>query len=234
MGWVYEVENPLFAEAKDGIQISKSDEDPPWIVVYDQLSDVLPAEWPGRLWEVRVVRRLEPQGHIGSYTRALSIQIIREDAPNRLFGQNGGAVEGVIAAAQKLSVKHCKLLSLKRSPSAGEIYSEGWKRWLKQTDPDSGSNDDDFEGVLGISGQGLRSPIGAGLTLINRYVNETARKKAGDSAFEDDEGELWLNEPWSSAESALLEAALAFGASNLFNEGEADLLLGPWNELIRQ
>jgi len=51
---------------------------------------------------------------------------------------------------------------------------------------------------------------------------------AGDAAFNEDEDDIWLVSPWREAASAMMDAAWALGAPELFSEDEREKLLQAW------
>ena len=68
--------------------------------------------------------------------------------------------------------------------------------------------------VLAVPGAGsVGSPVGDGLMVLWTCVTDSARRHAGSAAFAvDAEGDQVLLDPWSTAASALLHAAMAIGA----------------------
>lgn len=232
-GFVYASGPGLFETAQLGAVIAKDDDQPPWIVVNHKPDEVVPTLWPGKLWHVRIIDRLEPQGHIGNYTRALAVEVMREVETSLIFGEHGDAVSRVIDAARVLDMDQAKALMSERSPLAAGLYSLGWTRWLDRVGSTEASEGDSFSGVLAVSGQRSRSPIGSGLTLINRHVFSSAHREAGDAALRIDGEDVWLADPWSQASNTLCEAALALGAPALFEPGDAAALLQGWNTVFR-
>lgn len=232
-GFVYASGPGLFDNAQLGAVIAKDDDQPPWIVVTHKLDEVVPTPWPGKLWHVQIIDRLEPQGHIGNYTRALAVEVIREVETSLIFGEHGDAVSRVIDAAMLLDKDQAKALMSERSPLAADLYSLGWTRWLDRAGVEEMSDRNDFTGVLAVSSQKSKSPIGSGLTLIHRHVFNSAQREAGDAALRMDSEDVWLADPWSQASNTLCEAALALGAPALFEPGDAAALLLGWNTVFR-
>lgn len=236
-GFLYRAKNKLgpFRDAKPDDVISHPDREPPWIVVYPEVIDVGVAHWPGRLWLVQILDKIEPQDHRGNYVQCVSVQIIREMDTSLLFGQKteGRAVEGVLSLAGALTQKQAKILTEARHPKAKALQSAGYHRWLASNGEKPLTRDRDMSGVVAAGHGRSRSPIGHGLSLIHRGVWEAAERIAGETAFEEDEEERWLIEPWAGAASALMDAGWALGGPKLFSKTELEILLQAYSSLTK-
>ncbi|MEP3071189.1 hypothetical protein [Maricaulis sp.] len=233
-GFVYvpvDKTGPL-ATASPGDLIEIADRKPPWIVAYHSLGHVLLANWPGRLWLVQVVERLEPQGHRGNYTRCISVRIIREIKTHHVFGAHGEAVEEVLAYASALARPQAEQLAANRHDEAKVLQTAGWYRWLAETEKRETSDECSMDGVLAAGQGATRSPIGHGLSLVHGGVWNAAIRADGDAAIEEDEDESWLVSPWSEAASALMDAAWGKGAPEFFDEAEREILLQAWRARV--
>jgi hypothetical protein len=78
------------------------------------------------------------------------------------------------------------------------------------------------------------SPVGDGLMVLWTCVTDSARRHAGSAAFAvDAEGDQVLLDPWSTAASALLHAAMAIGAPDHVDAADAALPTAPWRIITR-
>ena len=64
-----------------GMLFDRNSDKPPWIIVDHNLETMTVANWPINLWKVQVLKPIEPQGHIGNYTRCSAIKVL-ESMPN--------------------------------------------------------------------------------------------------------------------------------------------------------
>lgn len=213
---------------------------PPWIVVNHSLERVLVTAWPGRLLRARVLppetaeeREAFAQANSNLayppfYTRAFAVEILEERPSHILFGRSGDPVGQVITAAHTLDARTAALLAASSVRGEDDAYSAVWSRWLgaEEAAPARSS------AVLAVSGRSAVSPVGHGLSVIHSEVERAARHASGAGAFSTDEdGDLSLNEPWSTASRVLRCAALAFGAPE-FVEDRAPLVAA-WNAVYR-
>lgn len=76
------------------------------------------------------------------------------------------------------------------------------------------------------------SPVGYGLSLAHQCVWDSAKREAGEDAFEEDEDEMSLEPPWSDATSTLLDPAWALGVPDLFSGAEINTLLQGWKHRV--
>ena len=220
-----------FADAEPGDVISNPGEEPPYIIVDETLADVVVARWPGVLWRAQVIEAIEPQDHRGNYTRSRSVKLLDRVDTHSLFGRHGKAVEDILRVASVLTQAQAQTLTARRHPDARALQSAGYHRWLEQ-EGQKVAEGRDMSGVV-AAGQGRsRSPIGHGLSLIHRGVWDSAQHAAGEAAFDEDEEERWLVEPWSEAAGALMDAGWALGVPDLFDEAEREILLQAWRARV--
>ncbi len=210
--------------------IANPDREPPWIVAAHTLDDVHVARWPGRLWCAEVLDPLDPQNHRGNYTTCVSVRIIEELKTEILFGKFGAKVEGVLKFAATLTLPMAERLAGARSEHTKKITSDGLHRWMAKIDAFDRDPDKDLSGVVAIGGGSLKSPIGCGLSRVHSGVWDAAKREVGEAAIEEGENDIWLTQPWSDAAGALVDAAWAFGAPELFDELEIETLLQGWNQ----
>jgi hypothetical protein len=84
--------------------------------------------------------------------------------------------------------------------------------------------------VLAVPGAGrAQSPVGEGFMLTWTCASDSARRCAGPATFTvDSEGDEVLLDPWATAATALLEAAMALGAPDLTGPADAAVLTTAW------
>lgn len=214
----------------------------PWLVVDHDISSIIVAKWPGRLWLVDVVDPITPaeMRALGSelradagYTRACGVKVIDEVPLARLFGAKGDAVVNVIDTARALTLETATRLAAARDAHAGEAQTRLWKKWLAGQTPPVVQQRDDLDGTLSIGR--LRSPVGSGLSVIHAEVGKRAEAVAGKSVWIVEQGsdDAWLAEPWSSASATLIDAALSFAVSEVSND-DREILSKAWRDVIGQ
>lgn len=212
----------------------------PWLVVDHELSSVVVAKWPGRLWLVEAIDPITPaeMKALGAtltsdagYTRAAAIRVVEEANVATLFGAHGDAVVKVIAAAQALSLDTATRLSAARDAEAAKAQTRVWKRWLAKQSPPIVERGDDLDGTLSVGR--MRSPVGCGLMVVHNEVGKRAEAIAGKTAWIVEKGsdDAWLAEPWAGASNAMVDAALAFGAPELVDE-DREILSKAWRSII--
>ena len=111
LGFTYvSAEEPAqFAGVTPGLTVGTFTDKPPWIVVDLSLSSVVVARWPGKLWEVQILRRAGEQPRVGAtYVRATAVRIERELPSATLFGKNGHAIEEVLRNASQRIAFICR------------------------------------------------------------------------------------------------------------------------------
>jgi hypothetical protein len=158
------------------------------------------------------------------------VRVLHQIPVATLFGPHGDDVLRVIGKARSIDVDDAVALGARSTPLAREAYSRAWNAWLAKVEPGSihlGTVHDD---TLAVHAGGTRSPIGGGFTVLHSVLRDRARDVAGDAAFiTDEDDETCLAEPWSTASSALLHAAMAFGAPELVSAADRHLLLEAWD-----
>lgn len=235
-GFVYvpEVEQGPMKNASAGATISTGTKQPPWIVVDISLDSIIPAKWPGKLWEVEIVEPAPEQPNsTARYTRAVTVRVLDEQPISQLFGSHGASVCQVLDKARQLEVLDVQALATSTSQTTRRAYSRAWSNWLAQVEPNSPHRGDDLSGTLAISGEKTRSPIGAGFSVLYSVFVKRARELVGDSAFlVDSEGEQSLVLEWANAFDALLAAAMAFGAPDAISPSDREALSSPWTRVF--
>lgn len=226
LGFVYvpETEQGPMNGAKAGSIIRNIDQRSPWIVVYRFLQSVLVAKWPGKLWKVEIIEVAPEQpGATGLYTRAVAVRVVEEQSVSQLFGPHGVVVCKIIEKARTLELNDVETLAESMSSLIQDAYSRAWKKWLAQSDSTH------IGKYLGDAGKGAaRSPLGGGFMVLHSQLENRARNLAGDEAFVIGDEETYLAPSWTSASSALLGAAMAYGAPELLSPADRDLLLSAW------
>jgi hypothetical protein len=238
-GYVYvsaEDGGPM-AVAKTGATIRAAKRGPPWIVVDHELSSVIVAKWPGRLWSVEVTDPVtaKDQAAVGGppissaqYTRAVGVQIAEELPASMLFGPHGDAVSTVIDAARTLNAEQAAKLSAARHPDAGRAYDRIWRAWLRDRGLQDADAEDSLDGTLATGGVRPASPINSGLSVLHNELFRRAKALSGDAATETDGDDIWLVDPWHGACAALLDVALASGAPELVGSTDGEILAFAW------
>jgi len=217
--------------AKAGSIIRNIDKRPPWIVVYRFSQSVVAAKWPGQLWEVEIVEAAPEQPNATAlYTRAVAVRVLEEKPVSRLFGLHGVVVCKIIEKARTLELKDVEALGESMSLLNQAAYARAWSKWLNHVYSNSTHIGKDLRHTLAITGEGAaRSPLGGGFMVLYSQLANRARNLVGDAAFVVcDDDELCFAPSWASACSALLGAAMAYGAPELLSPADRDLLLSAW------
>lgn len=216
---------------------------PPWIPVDHDVSSIVVARWPGRLWAVEILdpttdRDLKTVNQVGlrpdaGYTRAAAVKILHAVPVATLFGPHGEQVCAVIETATELTLARAARLRELRHREAGDAQNRVWRRWLvRESIPLD--RYDDLDGTLAIGASKAGSPIGQAPRVIHTAVGRRAEAVAGPTVWrvdDDDPEGAWLAEPWSAASVALVDAALAFGAPDLVSGADHDILTMAWRLL---
>ncbi|GCD98647.1 hypothetical protein [Embleya hyalina] len=235
------------AGAAVGRRIAKADFEPPCIVVDRELSTVIVAGWPGRLYRVAVpppetdaeraalTEANEALRQPAAYIRAFTVDVLAELPASALFGPHGTAVVDVLDAARALTPRLAARLAAASIPGAAARYGAAWKHWLTGEPNAVPYLDRDHCDTLAVPGAGpADSPIGKGFLAVSAAVLAAARERGGPTAFEteyDDEdgtSEEVMAEPWSHALDPLLHAAMALGAPHLMSDADRETLTAPW------
>jgi hypothetical protein len=235
-GYVYVADSDpgFFAGVVRGTVVRRPNRSPPWVVVDHTIESVVVARWPGRLWRVVVLDDdgIEQANAHARYTRAVAVRAVEEVPAWRLFGDSGEAVMGVLAFASRLDAATARRLAEHRHPEADQAYSRAFRRWLDRVRSGSVHGTWDFSGTLAAVDGPSRSPLNCGLSLVYHTVWDRAEVVSGPAAFvQDDEGERALGPVWGTAASALLDAAMAFGAPADVCE-DAAVLTAAWDSAL--
>lgn len=222
----------LLRNAEPGKTLSVAGGGPPWIVVAWDF-EAINAQWPGRLWRVRV---REAAAHwqqalpSARYTRAVSVLVEAEEDPAQLFGDFGRQVVEVLETARHMDRALAQTLAAHRHPGAAAAADRAWRTWLEQL----GIAHDyysDLSDTLRFGGPVNDSPIKDGLLAVSGVVFARARAVDGDCATDRDEEDMWLLPPWNDACRALTDAALALGAPGIVGPEDRAVLLAGWHSL---
>jgi hypothetical protein len=231
-----------------GARVRMPSWDPPWIVVDHELDTVIVARWPGRLFRVESVPPSSDEERValararGSlraearYTRVFAVDVLAELPPALLFGPHGQAVVEILECARLLVDPVARELAAVRPPDASQAYGRAWQRWLDRQPNGTPYRTGDHSHVLAVPGAGrIGSPIGHGIAVLWTCVVDRARRCAGSTAFtfDEDEDDKVLLDPWATAASALLDAAMALGAPDLVDPADASLLTEAWCVITR-
>jgi len=92
----------------------------------------------------------------------------------------------------------------------------------------------DLDGALRLGGATWGSPINEGFSVLHAVVFNRSKLIDGPDATQEDDGEVWLKEPWSGADRALGDAALAKGAPDLLSDADRALLLQAWRAVFER
>ena len=179
------------------------------LVIHEDPRDL--TVWPCRLWRVT-----DPQDVVRPTTRWFRCQaftVLAELPAWRVFGEHGDRVAAVIEQADGLTAEQVARLSIPDRGAADEIYRTGWERWRVRT---TGAH-----------------PTGSGLSTISHAADHAARR-SDESLFvwDEDDGIEYLHDPrWTAARSAALQAAMAWGAPELFTPPERQILTHAWTAI---
>lgn len=234
-GFVFaaDAEHTPMTHAAPGEIIRNPTDQPPWIVVDHVLQLLIVARWPGKLWDVEVleVAAVQPVAS-ARYTRAVAVRVLHARPVAELFGANGDQVVAVIDRAQRLTCAEVDALAPARN-AAHQAFSRAWNIWLSQVEPESPYHGDDHSTTLALNAAGMRSPIGAGFTVLNWAVTERARALVGAAAFfTDTDDTVALVPDWAAALEALLHAAMALGAPTCVAQMDRAVLTAAWEQMI--
>ncbi|WP_317203883.1 hypothetical protein [Janthinobacterium sp.] len=233
--FVTETEAIAWQGVSVGATVRNANAGPPWIVVNHSLAAVLVSRWPGRLLRVAILEKAKEQPlPYANYTRAVAALVVEELPARSLFGEHGATLAVILDRISTLTLAEALALSAALQPLSQAIYSTAWKNWLASTDRNSDCLDDNQEDTLQIRVGNEVSPVGYALSLVSSMVLNQGRAVSGPAAIAIDvEGEVELQAPWSGATSALLYAAMAYGAPGLLTLQQAAVLKFPWETVIR-
>jgi hypothetical protein len=236
-GYVYvpDVEKGPFLRAYPGAHVRNKDRRPPWIVVNHSIATTIVAKWPGRLWRVSEIdAELIPQVSAEApCTRASAVKVCEELPVSRLFGPRGEAMCCVLERGAQLDLPQVHALASSRHPDAGDAFSRAWHKWLTEMGRSIEHEGQNLSSTVGAGVSGLRSPVNCGFTVLHRVVWDRANSILGSAAFViDEEGENDLEPSWQSAANSMLEAAMAFGAPQLSEPADRDILLTAWRAVF--
>jgi hypothetical protein len=171
---------------------------------------------------------------LAGYTRAAAVTVLHAVPVATLFGAHGAQVCAVIGVAAELTLDRAARLAEWRHLDAGDAQTRLWRRWLvRENIPLDRYND--LDGTLTIGASKAGSPIGKGPRVIHGEIGRRAETLAGPSVWLKDDADpegAWLSEPWCAASTALLDAALAFGAPDLVGRQDHEILTAAWLNVI--
>lgn len=237
--YVSDKDSGPMSHAREGAVIRISGRGPPWIVVDQEPASVVVPKWPGRLWWVRILEEATPhdQHAVGGpprpsagYTRAISVEVTREEDAACLFGPHGGEVLRVLDVAMRLTRPQAEALALHRQADAARAHDRVWRDWMRVRGV-RGSGSASLDGALRSGGSKPGSPINSGLSTLHGVVFDRAREIDGEAATEATDEAVWLAPPWSGAERALADAALALGAAGIVGAADRSVLLKGWTSI---
>lgn len=218
-------------DAAPGDVIGGESPEAPWIVVDHAIESVQVNRWPGRLWKAQILRPATTQpGDGASYTRAVAVALESEVPAGRLFGPHGDKVVSIVDRASSLELDDVHALAARNNEQANAAYLKAWNAWLENPRPIADHADAD-DGATVSAFAKARSPVGAAFTVIHSALSARAQALLGDAALVvDEEDGVWvLNDLWSQALGALLNAAMAVGAPHLCSTSDRLVLCEAWH-----
>jgi hypothetical protein len=194
--------------------VSRHGDAPPYLVVEERLDNVLVLEWPIRLWRVTAIDAAADQVAGSGYVRATAFTVVEEVDARVVFGPNGAEVAAIVDRASRLSADEAGLLAAAHDPGSAAIVDRAWDRFLA---------------VVDRRGRRSLSPVGPGLTLVERGVIAAASLAGAAFELDEEDGVEVLADPtWQAARHAAMSATLAVGAPQLLDEAERQVLVAPW------
>lgn len=198
--------------AQVAFDIDKLAADAGGLVVYEDPMDV--ESWPCRLWRVGdLVAGVRPDPS-NRWLRCRALTVYEELPGWLVMGPRGREVAAVIEQARDLTGDEVNAIAAIEDRDEQALYRALWDRWLRTHE--SGS------------------PVGCGLSVLSRTVEDAARR-VGDSLFawdEDDEVEVLADPAWRQARHAALAAALAVGAPDVLDTRENEDLAKRWTAIF--
>lgn len=235
-GFVYvtEAETTVLRDADVGSTVRNPSAGPPWIVVNHALAAVSVARWPGRLFRVEILERAREQPRsYANYTRAVAVKVAAELPTLLLLGAHGEHIAEILGRIDTLTLDEAFALAAATEPSSSEIYATAWGKWLAEVDKHSVHLDADHRDTLQIRVGHTVSPVGYALSLVSSKMQNRAQRVSGPAALcVDAGGEAELLAPWQGATSALLHAAMAYGAPGLLSSQQTAALKSSWRTVI--
>ncbi|WP_211251124.1 hypothetical protein, partial [Arenimonas composti] len=227
-GFVYvpHDEEGSMAIAEPQLIVGRFTDEPPWIVVDHDTTSGIVAKWPGRLWEVEILRKaLQQPLPYAKYTRATAVRVLRELPLERLFEHGGSEIAQLLNRTGTLSEAQATKLSNGLSKEAAIAHDAVWDRWLQVAEPASPYIGQSHVGTLAIGSRSPRSPAGNAPSILCSVLSKRARSLCGVAAFVADGEDETFATPWSGAFQALLHAVLGYGATPaLLREQEREQL----------
>lgn len=169
----------------------------PGLVVAAAPVHALVSTWPGHLYRV-AADGLRPTE---SSTLVPAVEVLEEVSAGLLFGPHGDAVARVLDRAWALTATDAHRIAARAHPDAILTAAAIWARWT----PD-----------------GTGSPVGRGTYLAWNGVRRMAERHGAVKV--DGDGEVTIAEPWGTAASSLVHATLGYGAPDLLEPGDRDIL----------
>ena len=225
---VDESDKDIIPEIVAGMRVDRGTSKPPWLVIDHNLDDMILTRWPLTLWKAKVIKPISPQGHIGNYTRCISIEVLEQLPTYLAFSDTDRGITDILDVAQNLSAEDATLLASSRNENADLIYSNAWKKWLEINNIEGRREYSDWSKAIefGIIKGG--APVRHCFSLIEREVFERAGELVGDDAYlHEEDGTPYLAPPWNQAASTLIDAAMACGASYLVDQDGYNILMSP-------
>lgn len=225
--YVAKTDDGPMSHAQKGQIIRVEGKGPPWIVVDDAPTTAILARWPGRLWKVSIIEAAaekdQPRAY-ARYVRALAVEVIDEQDPARLFGEQGAGVLTILDQAAQLTHETALKLSSARHPDAPAAYDRAFRRWADAEGIEIGY-DGSLDGTLRVGSMPHGSPIYEGLSVLHTVVFQRAKSIDGEAATTINDEDEYLNEPWHGAGAVLADAALAMGAGDLIGAVDRSVLV---------
>lgn len=203
------------ATAAPQLVVGRFSDEPPWIVVDHDPTSTVVARWPGRLWQVEILRKAAQQPlAYARYTRATAVRVVRELPLERLFPNGGFEIAKLLNAASNLSVHQAEKLNIEQSADAAATHDRVWDRWLGATEPGSSHLGQPHAGTLAIGSRSPHSPAGNAPSVLCTVLGRQARHRSGNAGFVTDGEDETFAPPWSGAFQSLLHAVLGYGAAS--------------------
>jgi hypothetical protein len=202
-------------EARIGAVIDRKTDEPPWIVVDLLPSNVLAANWPGRLWQVQVLRKAPQQPmSYANYVRATAVRVTGSLSIASMFDENGPAIVDVLNEVSSLTHEQADLLSGIDDSEAARIHNQIWDQWLSANFPSSPHVGEDHAGTISHGSRGAGSPVGRATSILSSELHRRARELDGDLAFVFEGEEQYFSEKWRRVAANLQHMLFAVGVEH--------------------